>query len=242
MNGILFTSFKGGVGVTTCAVRLGLALAALGERVLLVDGDARCGSGLITAGCANMQVYTLADYEKGACRAKQAIVSHPQSPNFCVMPALGVTDGRIIAEAVAEVGGLFDFVLADGAPAGGCKRAIIITEPYLPSLKSADVCRASLSDGGFKDISLFVNKLNGGQVLSGETPTAEEAAAILRIPLFAVAPEDLTLPTGGIKPATEKAFSFAAEALLRRREGVCNVVKPYFGLHGLIKRKMRAKI
>lgn len=242
MEKILFTSFKGGTGVTTCAIRLGLALAELGERVLYIDGDERCGGGLIAAGCANMQVYTLADFESGACRAKQAILSHPSSQNFCIMPSLGVKDRRIIGEAAGEVQGLFDFVLADKAPECGCTRAIIVTEPYLPSLKCADVCRAALNDGGISDVKLFVNKLNGGEVLSGEAPTAEEAAAILRLQLFAVAPEDLTLPSGGIKSATLKAFSFAAEALLGRKEGVCNVVKGYFGMQGYVRRKLRCRV
>lgn len=44
---IYLTSFKGGTGVTTCCVGLGRALASLGERVLVVDGDVRCGSAAI---------------------------------------------------------------------------------------------------------------------------------------------------------------------------------------------------
>ena len=40
---ILLTSFKGGTGVTTYAVGLGLALASHGERTLNVEGYARCG-------------------------------------------------------------------------------------------------------------------------------------------------------------------------------------------------------
>ena len=47
---IYLTSFKGGTGVTTCCVGLGRALASLGERVLVVDGDIRCGSATIVGG------------------------------------------------------------------------------------------------------------------------------------------------------------------------------------------------
>ena len=36
---IYMTSLKGGTGVTTCCVGLGLALAGIGERTLVVDGD-----------------------------------------------------------------------------------------------------------------------------------------------------------------------------------------------------------
>ena len=67
---IYLTSFKGGTGVTTCAVGLGVALAAMGERTLIVDGDFRCCSAAIIGECRDLQVYTLGDYERGACRIK----------------------------------------------------------------------------------------------------------------------------------------------------------------------------
>ena len=57
---ILLTSFKGGTGVTTYAVGLGLALASLGERTLIVDGDTRCGCAEITGDCRDRVVYTIA--------------------------------------------------------------------------------------------------------------------------------------------------------------------------------------
>ena len=36
---IYFYSLKGGVGATTCAVGVGMALARAGERALILDGD-----------------------------------------------------------------------------------------------------------------------------------------------------------------------------------------------------------
>lgn len=71
---IYLTSFKGGTGVTSFCIGLGLALAELGERTLIVDGDTLSGGAILAGGLSNMQVYTLADYEKGACRAKQTLI------------------------------------------------------------------------------------------------------------------------------------------------------------------------
>ena len=196
---IYMTNLKGGTGVTTCCVGLGFALAELGERTLVVDGDSISGGALQTGGCANMQVYTLVD-------------------------------------------GLFDYILLDKTARATSDCAIIVTEPYVPSIKSADCCKAILSDGGIKDIGLIVNKLNGGQILSGEVMTAQEIASVLRLPLKAVIPEDLSLPVGKWKKSTMRAFRVAADMTTGKREGICNVLKSYFGLNGFIKRKVRERL
>ena len=239
---IYMTNLKGGAGVTTCCVGLGIALANAGERTLIVDGDCDCACALQIGGCANMHVYTLADYSKGGCRAKQTLVSHPKISNLSFCPSLGLEDDEVAEHAVDELDGLFDYILLDKTAPDRCDSAIIVTEPFVPSVKSSDACKAYLSDMGIKDISLIVNKLNGGQIINGEVMTAQEIAALLRLPLKAVIPEDLTLPLGKWKKSTLKAFRVAAETVSGKREIVCNVVKPYFGLNGYIKRKVRERL
>ena len=239
---IYLTSFKGGTGVTAFCIGLGLALAELGERTLIVDGDTLSGGAILAGGLSNMQVYTLADYEKGACRAKQTLIPHAQTANLCFMPSIGLKNAEAANRAVADVEGLFDFILADKTAKESCDRAIIVTEPFLPSVKSADCCRNALADGGFKDIGLVVNKICGGQILNGEIMTAQEIAAVLHLPLTAVIPEDLTLSAGKYRNATIKAFKLAAAAVCGKKEGTCNVIAKYAGLGGYIKRKLREKV
>ena len=89
---------------------------------------------------------------------------------------------------------------------------------------------------------MFVNKLNGGQIINGEVMTAQEIASILRLPLKAVIPEDLSVPLGKWKKSTLKAFRSAAETVSGKRESLCNVLKPYFGFNGFIKRKVRERM
>lgn len=239
---IYFTSFKGGTGVTTCCVGLGQALAAMGERTLIVDGDFRTGNAAIVGGCRDLQVYTLGEYEKGACRAKQTLTFHPKDANLCFMPSMGITDFSIAAQAVTDVDGLFDYILLDNIAGEISDEVFIVTEPFTPSVKSADCCRSALIDNGYKEIGLIVNKINGGQILSGEIMTAHEIAALLRLPLKAVIPEDLTLSAGKWKMPTLKAFKQAAETVRGKSEKVCNVLRGYGGINGIIKRKMREKI
>ena len=239
---IYMTNLKGGTGVTTCCIGLGLALARAGERTLIVDGDRFASNALNISGCRNMQVYTLADYEKGACRAKQTLISHHQTLNLTLSSSLGLKDEKFAESAVDELDGLFDYILLDNIAKKKCDSAIIVTEPYLPSIKSSDACKAYLSDSGIKDITLFVNKLNGGQIINGEVMTAQEIASLLHLPLKAVIPEDLSLPIGKWKTSTLRAFKAAAETVSGKGETMCNVLKPYFGINGYIKRKVRAKM
>ena len=236
------TNLKGGTGVTTCCVGLALALASLGERCAIFDGDNLSGGALEAGGCANMQTYTLADYSKGACRAKQTLIPHPANGNLSFVSSTGLEDLSFAGKAVGELDGLFDYIILDKIAKEKCDCAIIVTEPFIPSVKCADICKARLSDSGIKDIALIVNKLNGGQVLEGEVMTAQEIAKILKLPLRAVIPEDLTLPLGRCKKSTKKAFKVAAENICGKSADVCNVLKGYFGVNGYIKRKVRERL
>lgn len=239
---IYFTNFKGGAGVTTCCTGLGIALAEAGERTLIVDGDVISGCGIQIGGCANMQTYTLADFENGACRAKQTLISHPKIINLSYVASLGLKKAESAERAVDELDGLFDYIILDKIALNKCDGAIIVTEPFTPSIKAADASKSYLSDGGIKNIGLFVNKLNGGQILNGEIMTAHEIAALLRLPLKAVIPEDLSLPLGKWKKSTMKVFKVAADTIMGRKELILNVMKDYFGLNGYIKRKVRERL
>lgn len=239
---ILFTSLKGGVGVTTCCLRIGLALAEAGGRTLVVDGDTACGSALITGGLANMQVYTLADYEKGACRAKQTLISHAGNSNLCIMPSIGLKDRQVFARAVGDIDGLFDFILLDKVHSVPCDEAVIVTEPYAPSLKCADISRSLLADGGVKEIGLIVCKLSGAQILGGEVMSATQISTLLHLPLKGVIPEDLTISAGKCREATSRAYSLAAEYLAGGKRKLPDVTRPFYGINGYFKRKMRCRI
>lgn len=239
---VLLTSFKGGTGVTTFAVGLGFALAEMGERTLVLDGDIKNACATVIGECRDNIVYTLADYEKGGCRAKQTLVSPPQRSNLSFMPALGLNRAEFAEKAVADVDGLFDYILLDNAAQNACDCAIIVTDPYPASVKSADLCRSALTDGGVKKVELAVNKLSAGLILGGESMTAREIATLLRLELAAVIPEDLLLPAGKWKSGTKKAFKTAAERLTGKHGNVYNVLSGMNGLGGYFKRKMREKL
>jgi septum site-determining protein MinD len=239
---IYFSGGKGGVGATTCAIFIGLALAESGARTLMFDGDKMSAQGLNVCGMWGMQVYTLADAERGNCRVKQTILKHPRSHNFYLLPSLGVERDEFAEGAIGEVEGLFDYIICDKIAQNACDRAIVVCDPYQLSLRCTNRELGRLTDSGVKNCQIILNKVNGGLVFDGDIMTPQEIATILHTTLLGIVPEDLTLPLGKCKDGTNRAFKIIAENLNGKSKKTLSVIKPYLGVSGLIKRKMRSKI
>ncbi|MCD7728773.1 MAG: hypothetical protein LUI60_02530 [Clostridia bacterium] len=239
---IYMTSARGGAGCTTVAAGIGSALAASGERTLILDGDSVCGAALAVCGCNNLQVFTVADVESGLCRAKQAATQHPRYKNLYVMPTLGATTREGAVSAVREVQDLFDYIICDGAAAEVCDSAVVVTEPYQQSVKAADAKICALKDRGMKVAGVIVNKVNGGLLVTGQIVSPRDIAEALRVKLIAVIPEDLSLPLGKTRAQAQKYFKLAAMSLTGKGSKIYNPAEGYTGAGGYIKRIMRERI
>ena len=146
---IVITSGKGGVGKTTITANLGIALANLGARVVLIDVDFGLNNLDVVMGLENKIVYDFLDIIEGRCRAKQALVRDNEKRNLFVLPSGNVPaaaniTGQQIKLVIEGIAPLFDYVLID-CPAGidtGFHRAvacadeaIVVATPSLPSLR-----------------------------------------------------------------------------------------------------------
>jgi len=230
---------SGGSGATTVSFYLGAALAALGERTLVVDGDCECASELYLSGENVHGVYTLADAENGACRVKQVLLPHPKIANLYFLPTLGCANQAFIVSAVNTLAETFDRVLCDKTAAAVCGRAALVCEGYSQNIAKAKAAAAKLKDRKFADVGVILNKVNGGLVYEGAAPTPKDFAAHLGCELYGVIPEDFLLPLGSIKKRTKRAFELCALKLTGRGEKVFKTAKPYRGFKGYVNRILR---
>lgn len=84
---IVVTSGKGGVGKTTSSANLGMALAKLGRKVVLVDADFGLRNLDLLLGLENRIVYTALEVIARECKLDQALVKDKRQPNLSLLAA-----------------------------------------------------------------------------------------------------------------------------------------------------------
>ncbi len=200
---IVITSGKGGVGKTTVCCNLGVQLARRGLRVLICDLDFGLNNVDVALGIENMVSYDVIDAIEGKCRARQTLVKHPRYPTLYALGSNRIPKDYVSPQAVKVVlealSPQFDFMLID-SPAGideGFHRAVncadealIVTTPRLFSMRDADRVFGILQSYRIPEVGLVVNMMRSDLLKRGETLTAEEISASLRLPVRAVIEED----------------------------------------------------
>ena len=147
---IVFTSGKGGVGKTTICANLGVSLAELGFRVVLLDMDIGLNNLDVVIGVEKRVLFDLSDVVSGRCRVKQALIQDSKFPNLYILPSSSGKVENISSSSIKNVVSIldssFDYILLDcpaGVDAGfhravfSATEAIIVVTPHLSSLRDA---------------------------------------------------------------------------------------------------------
>ena len=243
---LVITSGKGGVGKSTAAANLALALAEGGRKTVLIDANTGLRSLDVLLGMENRVVYDLSDLMEGVCRLRQALIRHPECEALSLIAASQLREGdslpeEYLGEIVPALKEQFDWVIVDGASGvgqpfraslAGADQALVVTLDDAISVRAAERVKALLREAGLPAPWLMVNRLRPEKPAKGEPPVWEAVSRRLELRLLGAVPEDdmireaaqagVPLAREGLSPAGS-AFRRAA----RRLEGRELPVSPF---------------
>lgn len=214
---IVITSGKGGVGKTTNTANIGTALADIGKKVALVDGDTGLRNLDILMGLENRILYNLFDVIEKKCSLKQALIKDKKYENLYLLSTAQTKNKNDIKpeqmlKLINELKCEFDYILID-SPAGieqgfenatiAADRAIVVVNPEVTSIRDADRVIGMLKNKGIKN-HVIVNRIDYEMVKNGDMLDVDDIVDSLEIELIGVVPSDkaITISTNRGKPIT----------------------------------------
>jgi septum site-determining protein MinD len=216
---IVITSGKGGVGKTTTTANIGVGLATLDKKVVVIDTDLGLRNLDVVMGLENRIVYNLVDVVEGKCRAKQALIKDKRYESLYLLPSAQTKDKSAVSpeqmkKLTEELAEEFDYVLVD-CPAGieqgfqnaiaGATRAIIVTTPEVAAIRDADRIIGLLTKNQMQQLELVINKIRMDMVQRGDMMSVEDVCEILPIHLLGAIPDDeqIVIATNQGEPVIE---------------------------------------
>jgi len=191
------------VGKTTTSANIGVALARLGKKVVLIDADIGLRNLDVVMGLENRIVYDLVDVIEGRCRLQQAMIKHKKLGDLYLIPAAQTRDKTSVSPAdmihiTDKLRQEFDFIVID-SPAGierGFRNALapadevlIVTNPEVSAVRDADRI-IGLVENDRKTARLILNRLKPEMVKRGEMLSADDVVDILALDIVGIVPED----------------------------------------------------
>jgi septum site-determining protein MinD len=214
-------SLKGGVGKTTVVISLGSAIAGLGKKVLLVDGNLTAPNLGASLEVFNSEFFLQDVLEKKA-HPHQAV---NKLENFDVLPAAVSSNLNANSMQIKDkLGSLkkdYDYIIIDSSPALNeetlgamiaSDEILVVTTPDYPTLSSTLKSVQLAKQRGTPISGLILNKVYNKNF---EIPL-EDIERTLDIPVMAVIPHDINIlralskfiPSVEFKPRSEASEEY----------------------------------
>ena len=243
---VTISSGKGGVGKTTATANLGISLASLGKKVVVIDADIGLRNLDVIMGLENRIVYDLVDVVEGRSKLRQAMIKHKKFDDLFLIPAAQTRDKMAVSPAdmvklVDELREDFDYILID-SPAGierGFRNALepadevlIVTNPEVSAVRDADRIIGLIEAAEKGPGRLIINRLKTELVKKGEMLSSDDVFDILGLSIVGIIPEDelvLSASNSGI-PVTLNMHSKAGMAFNNVARRVIGEDVPFMNL------------
>ncbi|MCY3834164.1 MAG: septum site-determining protein MinD [Chloroflexi bacterium] len=201
---VTISSGKGGVGKTTATANLGISLAGLGKRVVVIDADIGLRNLDVIMGLENRIVYDLVDIVEGRSKLRQAMIKHKKFNDLFLIPAAQTRDKMAVSPddmvtLTDELRADFDYILID-SPAGierGFRNALepadevlIVTNPEVSAVRDADRIIGLIEAADKGPGKLIINRLKTELVKKGEMLSSDDVFDILGVTIIGIIPED----------------------------------------------------
>ena len=201
---IYITSGKGGTGKSTFAVNIGLTLAYMGKRVILLDMNMGMRDLDLYLGVQNEAIFDVYDVIMRTCEPRDAIIHSNFVDKLAIIPAHQggnwVDISRAdIDELIEHLKSEYDIVIMDGAP--GINRAvdlchssadevIIVTTPDYSAIRDADAIEDRLIKNEIMNRHYVLNRVMPVSDDLGCGPSLVEIDLRFRSQLLGVIMED----------------------------------------------------
>jgi len=259
---IVICSGKGGVGKTAVCANLGMSLAKMGQRTVLIDTDIGLNNLDVAMGVENKVVYDIIDVIENRCRVKQALITDTMYDNLCTLATHGQATNKItganIKHIVNSLSENFDYILLD-CPAGievgfhravaASDEAIIVTTPHISAIRDADKVISILNNYMINNMSLVINRVRGDLILNYEMLDVGNIVELLGVYAVGVIPENDDISayaSMGVRlkngSTALEAFDILAKNLINGTRKIYDCTSKFKGVIGKIRRNIKRMV